>query len=147
MTDSIDFSPLGTVDVTIDDKTYHLGRPKFKQWKHFSAALEQARADAQSRVDAAIRRAAAADQAHAANPTEATAAEVEASKAETRAIKEDPFYNRTMDIVADMFAQCGDPLPDDRDDWPAFLADPNLPVRILGHWQQSPKASGAAPPS
>lgn len=146
MTEGIEWNEIGTVDVTFDDKTYHLGRPKFRQWKHFSESLERMRAEAQDRVSAAIRRAAEADRAHAENPSDETRAEIEASKAETRAIKDDPFYNRTAEIIAEMFFQLGDPLPEDKDEWPAWLAaDSNLPGAILAHWQVSPKASGASP--
>lgn len=145
MSEGIEFHGIGTVDVTFDDKTYHLGRPKFRQFKHFTQRLEDVRLEAQDRAANMIQRAAEADRAHAKKPTDATQAEIDAIKAESRAIRDDPFYNRTMDLVAEMFEQVGDPLPEDRDDWPAFLADPKLPGDILSHWQTRPKASGAAP--
>jgi hypothetical protein len=42
-----------------------------------------------------------------------------------------------------VFVQLSDPLPEDSDEWPAWLAtDPTLPSQIIGHWQAHPKASG-----
>ena len=41
MTEGITYDPLGTVDVTFDDETYHLGRPKLKQWKYFTRQIEE----------------------------------------------------------------------------------------------------------
>jgi len=41
MTEGIEFNPVGTIDVTFDDETYHLGRPKLKQWRYFTRQIEE----------------------------------------------------------------------------------------------------------
>ena len=57
-----------------------------------------------------------------------------------------PFYEDSLEWTREVFAQLGDPLPDDADEWPAWLAaDGTLPARIVAHWQTAPKASGENP--
>jgi hypothetical protein len=145
--EGIEYSEIGTVDVTFDEKTYHLGRPKFRQFKHFAAALEDQRQEVVSvieRINAEREEAEARYEGKEDSPE---------AKAELRRLQDaladlnkTPFYERTITILQDMFAQVGDPLPDDVDDWPAWLAaDSSLPGKILNHWKTSPKASGEVP--
>lgn len=66
----------------------------------------------------------------------------------TKAIQEFaemPFYERSSELIKEMFAQLGDKqLPDDIEEWPPWLAmDVRLPGTILGHWRTAPKASGS----
>lgn len=149
MSEGIIWNDLGTVDVTFDDKTYHLGRPKFRQFKHFTAALDAQR---QELVDAIQT---LEDERRDAEAKYEGKEDTPAAKKELRRLREalaelnrTPFYERTISILKDMFEQVGDPLPPDPDDWPAWLAaDSSVPGKILNHWKTNPKASGAAPPN
>jgi len=50
---------------------------------------------------------------------------------------------RSSALVKEIFSQLGDPLPDDIEEWPAWLAtDVRLPGALLAHWKTHPKASG-----
>lgn len=132
--EGIEFNPIGTVDVTFDGTTYHLGRPKMRQFRHFTETLENVRREVTDRL-AELQRKAEDDPDN------------QAVRDEISEFARDPFYNRTIPVVAEMFAQLGDALPDDPDDWPAWLgADSTLPGEILKHWRNSPKASGPTPP-
>ena len=54
--EGIEFNPIGTIDVTFDGTTYHLGRPKMRQFKHFSQALTDATRGSLRRVGTATTR-------------------------------------------------------------------------------------------
>lgn len=149
MSEGIEFNPLGTIDVTFDDKTYHLGRPKFRQFKYFSAKLEAQRDEVVQALDALNAEAAEAKKRYAEEDDSPEAkAELARLQAELKRINRTPFYERTVDILREMFAQVGEPLPDDEEEWPAWLAaDSTIPGEILNHWKSHPKASGATPPA
>lgn len=135
----------GLVDITFGDKTYRLNRPGFSQWKHYQETLDKMRRAANDRVADILRRAAEADKAHAEKPTKKTEAAVEAIKAESAAFRDDPYYEHTSVLLAEMFAELGDPpLPEDRDTWPAWLVtDTTIPIQIITtHWNHHPKVSG-----
>lgn len=145
MTEGIEYSDLGTVDVTFDDKTYHLGRPKLRQWRYFTHRISEMTQHAQDTLNALSAEAQAAlavleedpDNPHA----QQFAAEKEAALTE---FARTPFYETSSTLVREMFDQLGDPLPEDIDDWPAWLAaDVSLPGQILAHWRKAPKASGS----
>ena len=86
--------------------------------------------------------------AHEDESTPEGQAEIDRLTTEIRLFSANPFYEMTGPILAEMFAQLGDPLPDDPDDWPAWLAaDSTLPGEILKHWRNHPKASGPTPPT
>lgn len=145
--EGIVFDPLGTVDVTFDAKTYHLGRPKMRQFKHFTEALARATIEV---TDEMARLQDALDDATAKygdnEDTPEAQAVIDDLRERIRAFNRQPFYEHTTPIVAEMFEQLGDPLPDDPDDWPAWLAaDHTLPGEILKHWRNHPKVSGASP--
>lgn len=183
MTDEgIVYHELGTIDVTFDDKTYHLGRPKLKQWRYFTREIDRITTRATEDLQALVRKVAEAQQAmiEAADPElrgtyeladekaqadDATRAHVQAREvawshireaadpelrdaydrvqAEMTQFAETPFYMRSSELVAEIFAQLGDKLPDDIEEWPAWLAtDVRLPGTILAHWRTHPKASG-----
>jgi hypothetical protein len=148
MTEGIEYHELGTVDVTFDDKTYHLRRPKMRQFRYFTGLLEKATRGAADELVRLQRAVTDAKAAHTDETTPEAQAEIERLSAEVREFSTNPFYNTTGPIVAEMFAQLGDPLPDDPDDWPAWLAaDSALPGAILNHWKTHPKASGTPPGS
>lgn len=186
MTEGIEFNDLGTIDVTFDEKTYHLGRPKFRQWRHFSQAITDQTAAKRDRLtELTVRLAETANAieedadptlrgvyqlAAEAMKTDASAVNIQVRdrawadimeaapedlKAEhdsaTEGVKEfvaTPFYLTSSELLQDIFRALGDPLPTDIDDWPAWLAtDVSLPITILNHWKNHPKASGGAPPS
>src|SRR5690606_25509486 len=76
------------------------------------------------------------------DPTEEDA---ERARAMLRDLGEHPLHELTTPVLAEMFSQVGDPLPEDVDDWPAWLVtDPSLMRQILDHWRTVPKASGKA---
>lgn len=144
MNEGVTFNDLGTVDITFDGTTYHLGRPKMRQFRHFTQRLTDATkevTDELARIQGEITKAQAR---HEDEGTPEAQAEIDRLTAEVRTFSANPFYEVTSPIVAEMFAQLGDPLPEDYDDWPAWLgADSTLPGEILKHWRNSPKASGA----
>lgn len=145
MTEGIEFNEIGTVDVTFDEKTYHLGRPKFRQFKYFTGLLEAQRTE----LVAALQQ--LEDDTKEAEAKYEGKENTPKAKAELKRLREGlvevsrtPFYERTVGIIAEMFSQIGDPLPPDPEDWPAWLAaDSSLPGTILNHWKTHPKASGA----
>ena len=145
MTEGIEFNEIGTIDVTFDDKTYHLGRPKFRQFKYFSARLEEQRQDVTKALQALEDERADAESKYVGKETTPKAkAELKRLRDSLVELSRTPFYERTVEIITEMFGQLGDPLPPDADDWPAWLAaDSSLPGKILDHWKTHPKASGA----
>jgi hypothetical protein len=73
--------------------------------------------------------------------------EYDNAKAHLDELTSEPFWRKSAGLLADMFKDLGDPLPDDIDDWPAWLAtDTKIPRQITDHWKNSPKASGETPP-
>lgn len=183
MTEGIEYNSLGTVDVTFDDKTYHLGRPKLKQFRYFSRRMGEITKETNDRLTELSTKVAetieAAEsqapseyvktfhekrEAYIANPTDKpTVGEYEKALAEmiaaspqevidahevateemTEFVKR-PFWETTSKLTAEIFDQLGDPLPDDIEEWPAWLAvDVTLPGNILNHWRNVPKASGS----
>lgn len=184
MSEGIEYNPTGTVDVTFDDKTYHLGRPKLKQWRYFTRRIDEISTKAQEDLAELARRLSEAQQAvlDAADPVlrgtyeladekaqaeDATRAEVQARETAWKHVLDDaeetlrkdyeeaqaaitkfgenPFYYRSSALVKEIFQQLADePLPEDIDEWPAWLAtDVRLPGSLLAHWRTNPKASGA----
>lgn len=131
MSEGIEFNPLGTIDVTFDDKTWHLGRPKFKQWRYFSRQLTAIYDDNRETL---VR---LTEEAEREGKGQAKA------QAALREYQGTPFYESTIPWLKEVFNQVGDPLPESEDDWPAWLAaDITIPTQIIGHWRNHPKASG-----
>lgn len=147
MSEGIVYNPVGTVDVTFDDKTYHLGRPKFRQYKYFSHQLADQHAELVDTLQRIQDETAEVERNYADDEDSPEAkAELRRLKGALADLNRRPYYERTISILAEMFSQVGDPLPDDPDEWPAWLAaDGTLPGEILKHWRMNPKASGAAP--
>ena len=135
MNEGITFDPQGTVTVTFDGNTYRLRRPTFGQFRYFNRKYYGIVDDLQSRLTEAR------DMLNN-DPTEEDA---ERARAMLRDLGETPLHELTTPVLAEMFTQVGDPLPEDVDDWPAWLVtDPSLMRQILDHWRTVPKASGKA---
>lgn len=148
MAEGIVWHGIGTVDVTFDEKTYHLGRPKFRQFRYFTEKLEQASADLRAKTTTIEDDLADAKARYEDESAPEARAEIRRLTGEIRSLLDVKFYELTRPILAEMFSQVGDALPDDPDDWPAWLAaDSTLPGEILKHWRTSPKASSEPPPS
>lgn len=144
MKEGIEYSPLGTVDISFDGTTYHLGRPKMRQFKYFTQRLTDATREVTDELNRIQTEITEAQAKYDDEGTDDAKAEIDRLTKEVRTFSANPFYEVTTPIVAEMFAQLGDPLPEDPDDWPAWLgADSTLPGEILKHWRNSPKASGA----
>lgn len=55
-------------------------------------------------------------------------------------------FEQVEQWMREVFATLGDrKLPDDADDWPAWLLSPLLATRFLVHWRDVPLAPGAQP--
>ena len=135
MSEGITYDPQGTVTVTFDGNTYKLRRPNFGQFRYFNRKYYGIVDDLQSRLTEAR------DMLNN-DPTEEDA---ERARAMLRDLGEHPLHELTTPVLAEMFTQVGDPLPEDVDDWPAWLVtDPSLMRQILDHWRTVPKASGKA---
>ena len=145
MSEGIDYTPLGTIDVTFDGNTYHLGRPKLKQWRYFTRKIGEMTDQAQATLKQLADEATAALAVLEADPDNPDAQVLAAEK--EKALQDfaaTPFYETSAELVRAIFAQLSDrPLPKDIDDWPVWLAaDTSLPGQILAHWRKAPKASG-----
>lgn len=147
MSEPIEFFPIGTIAVTFDDQTYTLTRPKMGQWRYFSRQWSQAIKAAGSQLNDLM---AKLDEARALLEKADNAKnrkKVEELSEEITGFNVSPLYEWNITWIREVFEQLGDkPLPDDSEDWPAWLAaDPALPNEILRHWQAHPKASGVSP--
>lgn len=136
MTEGIVYNPIGTVEVTFDDKTYHLGRPKFRQFRYFNQAFYGVADMLRAKL------------AEASQLGDSEKAEDQEKAIELlRWIGDNPLHVHTAPILADMFGQLGDPLPADTDDWPAWLVtEPGIVRDIIDHWRVRPKVSGPTTP-
>lgn len=145
MSEGIEYNTTGTVDVTFDDKTYRLRRPKFGDWKHFNRKLNEQRDELVTELRRIQQETEEAEAKYeGAEDSPEAREELRRLQDEMAALNKTPFYERTTGILAEMFEKIGDPLPDDPDDWPAWLAaDSSIPGEIIKHWQNNPKASGA----
>ena len=134
--ETITYNPLGTIEVTFDDKTYKLGRPKFGQWRYFSKQLQALYDDNRETLIRLTEEAQKEGKAQ------------DKAQAKLREYQSQPFYESTIPWLKEVFAQLGDKkLPESVDDWPTWLAaDLSIPTQIVAHWRTSPKASGEATP-
>lgn len=133
MSEGITYDPLGTVTVQFDGNTYKLRRPTFGQFRYFNRAYHGIVDELQAKLMEAR-------ELLEGEPTEESA---ERGREMIRELGEHPLHELTAPVLAEMFAQVGDALPDDSDEWPAWLVtDPSLMRQILDHWRTVPKASG-----
>ena len=132
MNEGIEFNPLGTIEVTFDDKTWKLGRPKMGQWRYFSRLLQTMYDDNRATMEKLVSQAQVEGKGQ------------EKAQAALREYQNQPFYESTIPWIREVFAQLGDKkLPESDDDWPAWLAaDVSIPTQIVSHWRTSPKVSG-----
>lgn len=134
MSEGIEYNPNGTVTVTFDSTAYLLRRPTFGQFRHFNRKFTDTYDQAQNELKSALKKLA---------EVEETGEGIEEVNAELADIKSRPLHDRMTPILSEMFSQVGDPLPEDTDDWPAWLVtDPSVLPDILKHWRSVPKASG-----
>ena len=147
MPEPIEFNPLGTITVTFDDQTYTLSRPKMGQWRYFSRRWSEAIKEAGSQLTELLTKLDAARALLEKSDNAKNRKAVADLSAEITGFNVQPLYEWNIPWIREVFEQLGDkPLPEDPDNWPAWLAsDPALPNRIIGHWQAHPKASGVNP--
>ena len=147
--DPISFDRIGTVTIQFDDGPVTLGRPTFKQWRHFSRSLQDISDQAQTESRELTAKVEAAKEAldKATGKGKAAAQEAfDAAEAEAVAVLGVPFYERTLPWMQDVVNQLAKGPVHETDDWPAFLAaDHTLPAQIVAHWRTVPKASGPTP--
>lgn len=145
MTEGIEYDPLGTVDVTFDDETWHLTRPKYRQLKYFSNELERILERIRDRQQELMAEIEEAEATYEDDPTEENQALVDEASEALRVFNRSAMAEHTIGVLQEMFKQLSeDPLPEDPDDWPAWLAaDSSIPGKIVAHWRKAPKASGS----
>jgi len=136
MTEGITFDPMGTVTVTFDDKAYVLGRPKLKQYTHHRDQIRNLAITAVAKLEEM--------QAKLETLKEGGPA-FEKLTIEITATSRSSFLLTSVPWLIAVFKDLGvDPLPEDWDDWPAWLAaDQTIPTQILNHWSTVPLAPGA----
>jgi hypothetical protein len=145
--DGISFDPTGTITVEDGDDRWVIGRPRLRHVRYFDEGLNRLRKQWQERANQYRE---LLDQLSAGE--ELSAAKQRKIKAELEAWTVDndrPGWEDVVPWLAEVFRQLADrPLPDDPDDWPAWLAtDMSLPGQIVNHWKTAPKASGGQAPS
>lgn len=122
MTDSDDKAPVrylpdGTIEADIDGDVFTLRRPKFGE---FRAIREQTNA-----LNSYVRG-------------------LPKDRSDEQAQEyEDEILRRRISVLAKSFERLARPLPEDPDDWPAWLIlDASVMQRMLNHWQTVPLARG-----
>ncbi len=131
----ISFDPMGTVTITLDDKAYVLGRPKLRQYRHHRDQIRTLSRAAITKVEEM--------QEHLETLKEGAPA-FEKLTTEITEISGNSFLLTSVPWLKAVFEDLGDPLPDDEDDWPAWLAaDQTIPTQIIEHWRTVPLAPGA----
>ncbi len=131
----ITFDPLGTVTVTLDDKSYVLGRPKLRQYRHHRDEIRTLSTNA---LDTLTTMQDKLETLKEDGPA------FEKLTAEITEVGRNSFLLTSVPWLKAVFEDLGDPLPDDEDDWPAWLAaDQTIPTQIIEHWRTVPLAPGA----
>ena len=146
MNEGIEYDPLGTITVSFDDIEYRLGRPKLRQWRYFTRRIGEMTTAATDELTRRSNEVQAALAVLADDPENEHAQKLADEKQEAlTGFAQTPFYETSSELVREIFVQLADkPLPDDLDDWPAWLAaDVSLPGQFLAHWRNAPKASGS----
>ena len=131
----ITFDPMGTVTVTLEDKAYVLGRPKLKQYRHHRDQIRTLAIDAVAELEEMQTKLETLKEGGPA---------FEKLTIEITEISRNSFLLTSVPWLKAVFTDLGDPLPDDEDEWPAWLAaDQTIPTQILNHWSTVPLAPGA----
>jgi hypothetical protein len=134
MEEGVTFDPMGTVTITLNNKTYVLGRPKLRQYKHHRDRIRILARDAAEQVSAMGDKLETLKEGGPA---------FEKLSEEITGITRNSFALTSVPWLKDVFDDIGDPLPPDEDDWPAWLAaDQSIPTRIINHWRTVPLAPG-----
>ena len=122
MAEGITFDPMGTVTVTIAEKSYVLGRPKLRQFRHHRDQIRNLSHTAMDKLVAMREKLEATDEE---DPKYAKLA------TEVEEATHNAFLLTSVPWLKEVFSELGDPLPDDHDDWPAWLAaDATIPSQI-----------------
>ncbi len=133
MKEGIEFSPMGTVTVTLDGKDYVLKRPKLRQYRHYRDQIRELSTQAVETLSELREKL-----------EKAKGKEAEAIEEEVAHVAANSFELTSIPWLKSAFEELGDPLPDDHEDWPAWLAaDTSIPTRIITHWRTVPLAPGA----
>ncbi|KKK54403.1 hypothetical protein LCGC14_3085090 [marine sediment metagenome] len=135
MSEGITFDPMGTVTITLEDKAYVLGRPKLRQYRHHRDEIRTLAATAVTKLE------------EMQTKLETLKEDGPAFEKLTEKITEvsrNSFLLTSVPWLISVFKDLGDPLPDDWDEWPAWLAaDQTIPTQIIDHWRTVPLAPGA----
>ena len=135
MTEGITFDPMGTVTITLEDKAYVLGRPKLRQFRHHRDEIRTLAATAVGTLEEMQKKL---------ETLKEDGDAFEKLTAEITLMSRNSFLLTSVPWLKSVFKDIGDPLPDDHDDWPAWLAaDQTIPTQIIEHWRTVPLAPGA----
>lgn len=132
MAEGIAFNETGTITLTIDNQPYGLRRPKLGQFRYFRDQIRELSVAAVAELQELKDR---MDQAEG--------AEADQLEIEFRSASANTFTMTSVPWLTKVFEQLGDPLPDDYEEWPSWLADPTIPSKIIDHWRTVPLAPGA----
>lgn len=134
--DEIRFNPSGSITLVVDGKTYRMRRPTLKTYRYFSERLQDLGDDIKAHAKALTR---LREQIDGTPDGKA----LDKLEAEARELNR-PMSDWTIPIVAEMLNHCEPPFELAEDDWPAWMANSQLPSDIVAHWRNVPKASGPA---
>jgi hypothetical protein len=135
MSEGITFDPMGTVTITLDDKERVLRRPKLRQFRHHRDQIRSLSANAMDTFKAMQDKLEGLKEGGPA---------FEKLAGEITEISRNSFLLTSVPWLKAVFEDLGDPLPEDHDDWPAWLAaDQTIPTKIIEHWRTVPLAPGA----
>ncbi len=135
MAEGITFNPTGTVTIDIG-KPYVLKRPKLREYRYFRDLIRELSIEAVDTMNGL--------QKDLEGVEEGTA-EFSELESEIRHIGANSFELTSIPWLKSVFEQLGDPLPDDHEEWPAWLAaDQTIPTKIINHWRDVPLAPGEA---
>ncbi len=131
----ITFDPMGTITVTLEDKAYVLGRPKLRQYRHHRDQIRALSQTAVSRLEEMQTKLETLKE-------DGPAAEKLAT--EITEVGRNSYLLTSVPWLKAVFEDLGDPLPEDEDEWPAWLAaDQTIPTQMIAHWKTVPLAPGA----
>ncbi len=135
MSEGITFDPMGTVTVTFEDKAYVLGRPRLKQYQHHRDEIRTLAINAVAKLE---------EMQTKLETLKEGAPAFEKLTGEITAVSRNSFLLVSVPWLKALFKDLGDPLPEDEDEWPAWLAaDQTIPGQIIDHWRTVPLAPGA----
>ncbi len=136
MSEGITFDPMGTVTVTFDDKGYVLGRPRLRQYQHHRDEIRFLSTTAITKLE---------EMQEKLKTLKEDGPAFEKLTTEMTAVSRSSFLLTSVPWLISVFKDLGvDPLPEDWDEWPAWLAaDQTIPTQIIDHWRTVPLAPGA----